>query len=131
MVWNCGRKNAKQVVAMLHNQNRTCTRDTYGEDPATSRLVIFNSFRSPQSLCNTNHRARCFILALTVLRPAYTLPGGEPRMRETIASRAIFMFWNEPMIWIFLYDVVDVRFCILSGTESKQATKASDDVRVC
>ena len=48
------------------------------------------------------YRARCFIRLLTVLNPAYTLPGGDPRMRDTIASRAILMFWNEPMMCIFL-----------------------------
>jgi len=48
------------------------------------------------------YRARCLIRLLTVLSPAYTLPGGDPRIRETIASRATLIFWNEPMIWIFL-----------------------------
>lgn len=57
--------------------------------------------------CRTRKRrsiytARCFMRELTVLNPAYTLPGGEPRMRETIASRAILMFWKDPMIWILL-----------------------------
>lgn len=51
----------------------------------------------------TAHNALWRIRALTVRRPAYTFPGGEPRMRETIASRAILMFWNEPRIWILLY----------------------------
>ena len=31
------------------------------------------------------------------------LPGGDPRMRETIASRAILMFCTDPKIWMFLY----------------------------
>src|SRR6266702_536714 len=38
----------------------------------------------------------------TVRRPAYTFPGGEPRINETMASRAILMFWKEPRMWIFL-----------------------------
>ena len=46
--------------------------------------------------------ARWRIRLATVRRPAYTFPGGEPRMRETIASRAILMFWKEPRMWIFL-----------------------------
>ena len=49
-----------------------------------------------------NYKARCRIRLLTVLNPAYTLPGGEPRIRDTIASRAILIFWNEPMMCIFL-----------------------------
>jgi hypothetical protein len=49
-----------------------------------------------------NYIARCRIRLLTVRRPAYTLPGGEPRMSDTIASRAILMFWNEPRMWILL-----------------------------
>lgn len=39
---------------------------------------------------------------LTVRSPAYTLPGGDPRMSDTMASRAILMFWKEPIMWIFL-----------------------------
>lgn len=30
------------------------------------------------------------------------LPGGEPRMSETMASRAILMFCTEPRMWMFL-----------------------------
>ena len=49
-----------------------------------------------------NYKARCFIRLLTVLNPAYTLPGGDPSIRDTIASRATLIFWNEPIICIFL-----------------------------
>lgn len=48
------------------------------------------------------YRARCLIRLLTVRNPAYTLPGGDPKISETIASRAILIFWKEPMIWILL-----------------------------
>jgi hypothetical protein len=30
---------------------------------------------------------------------------GEPRINETIASRAILIFWKEPRMWIFLWEV--------------------------
>ena len=87
--------------------------------PPTPRFVNFHSSRfavvAGRAGCNVSqgriiqvtclyvvYIARCFILALTVRRPAYTLPGGEPRMRETMASRATLMFWKEPMIWILL-----------------------------
>jgi hypothetical protein len=46
--------------------------------------------------------AFCFILAPIVLRLAYTFPGGDPRIKETIASRAILIFWKEPSMWILL-----------------------------
>lgn len=48
------------------------------------------------------YRALCFMRVATVRKPAYTFPGGEPRIKETIASRAILIFWNEPRICIFL-----------------------------
>jgi len=41
----------------------------------------------------------------TVRKPAYTFPGGEPRINETIASRAILIFWKEPRICIFLREI--------------------------
>lgn len=49
-----------------------------------------------------HYKARCFIRLLTVLNPAYTLPGGDPSIRDTIASRATLIFWKEPIICIFL-----------------------------
>lgn len=52
-----------------------------------------------------HHNARCRIRLLTVRKPAYTLPGGEPRMRETMASRAILIFWKEPKMWILLNQI--------------------------
>jgi hypothetical protein len=48
------------------------------------------------------YKALCFMRVATVRKPAYTFPGGEPRIKETIASRAILIFWKEPRIWIFL-----------------------------
>jgi len=45
-----------------------------------------------------SYKARCFIRLQTVLSPAYTFPGGDPRIRDTMASLAILMFWKEPMI---------------------------------
>jgi hypothetical protein len=41
----------------------------------------------------------------TVRKPAYTFPGGEPRIKETIASRAILIFWKEPRMCIFLCEI--------------------------
>lgn len=37
-----------------------------------------------------------------VLNFAYTLPGGEPKIRSHTASRAILMLLNVPNMWIFL-----------------------------
>jgi len=39
-----------------------------------------------------HQRARCFMRLLTVRSPAYTLPGGDPRISDTIASLATLMF---------------------------------------
>jgi len=51
------------------------------------------------------YKALCFMRLATVRKPAYTFPGGEPRINETIASRAILIFWKEPRICIFLCEV--------------------------
>ena len=46
----------------------------------------------------------------TVRKPAYTFPGGEPRINETMASREILMLWKEPRMWIFLAKEFDQVF---------------------
>jgi hypothetical protein len=65
-----------------------CTLDA--EERKQRQCMYESSIRS--------YRARCFIRLLTVLSPAYTLPGGEPKIKETTASRAILIFWKEPMM---------------------------------
>lgn len=54
---------------------------------------------------STDYSARWRMRLATVLSPAYTFPGGEPSMRETMASRAILIFWNDPRMCIFLQDI--------------------------
>lgn len=49
-----------------------------------------------------DYKALCLIRLLTVRRPAYTFPGGDPKIRDTIASRAILIFWKDPSMCIFL-----------------------------
>lgn len=65
-------------------------------------LLWISTKRWNEGLREMHYIARCFIRELTVLKPAYTLPGGEPKISDTIASRAILMFWKEPIIWILL-----------------------------
>jgi hypothetical protein len=66
-----------------------------------------------------------------VRRPEYTFPGGEPKIKDTIASRATFIFWKEPMIWIFLQecqDMSDVRqgHCLRIGEDYARSTGVFD-----
>ena len=70
--------------------------------PSTNGINASNNdSTSPRSAC-IRYKARCFIRPLTVLNPAYTLPGGDPSISDTIASRATLIFWKEPIICIFL-----------------------------
>lgn len=78
-----------------------------------SRPFIFESGYTLLIMANkccrneTPHIARCFNRAPMVRKLAYTFPGGDPRMRETIASRAILIFWKDPRIWILLSASLD------------------------
>jgi hypothetical protein len=51
----------------------------------------------------SSHRPQnlSFILPATVLRFPYTFPGGAPKISDTIASLAMWMFLKPPKIWIF------------------------------
>ena len=51
------------------------------------------------------------------------LPGGDPRMRETIASRAILMFCTDPKMWMFLY------YQLLRDLRSSSSRFCEDDTR--
>jgi hypothetical protein len=72
--------------------------------------LLCSSCSRIQERQSISYKARCLIRLLTVLSPAYTLPGGEPSISDTMASRAILIFWNEPMMWILLKDNWEVGF---------------------
>lgn len=71
-------------VASLLNDGKTLSYIRNVSEPIICRVINI--------VVRYIYKALCRMRLLTVLKPAYTFPGGEPRISETIASRAIFIF---------------------------------------